>query len=398
MQEVLEIVSFHKGRPLQILVTDPNFMGDAKRVDRLCDLLQRYKLDVKFSVMTRVDAVARHPRLVEKMCDNRILSYELGFESSNQRDLNNSRKGVTVDMQREAVRILRDCGADVSGTFMIGLPGQTEQEIRRLPVYAKEIGVMNCGFGIATPFPGTEFHNNLDGKGLIIERDWTKYDLMHSVFRLEGLDRKRLDELETYCMVRFCTLNTLLDNLSVLQKRSGKKISLRDFLKDIMGKIEFGKNAGGDLRKGEFENHLKVALEAMVDAEAEEEERRIDACNVVEISRFLDTLGAQKMQCTLNHKKLRPISYIIRTAKSSKSTVKYTKAIFGKERDATISVDIDLNDLIQSVNDDLSLDWMRIFVFLVKSARTVKGLWNTARLFTALAIELSYPHMKRSNK
>ena len=395
MEELLEIASFHKGRPLHVFVTDPNFMGDPEKVDRLCGLLQRYKLDLILSVMTRVDAIVRHPGLVEKMCNNGILYYELGFESSNQRDLNGTKKCITTDMQKKAVKILRDNGVTVSGTFVIGLPGQTEQEIKQFPVYAKEIGVMNCAFGIATPFPGTEFHKVLDEKGLIVERDWNKYDEMHSVFRLDGLSGKRLEELETYCMARFWTLNTMVDNLKVLQKRSGKRVSLIDFIKDIMAKVEFGKDAGGDLRKEEFDGHLKTVLEAMVDAEANEEQRRIDIGSVVEISRFLNFLGTQKMQFTLNYKELTPISYIVKTTKSSKSTVKYIKMISGKEDDATISVDIDLNELMNSVNDDLSLNPMRTFVFLLESVGSIKGLWNMLRLCTASAIELGHTYLKR---
>ena len=395
MEELLEIASFHKGRPLHVFVTDPNFMGDPEKIDHLCDLLQRHKLDLILSVMTRVDAIVRHPDLVEKMCDNGIIDYELGFESSNQRDLNGTKKCITVDMQKEAVKILRDNGVTVSGTFVIGLPGQTEQEIKQFPVYAKEIGVMNCAFGIATPFPGTEFYNILDEKRLIVERDWNKYDEMHSVFRLDGLSRKRLEELETYCMARFWTLNTLLDNLRILQKRSGKKLSLRDFLEGIIAKVEFGKDAGSDLMKEGFDDHLRAVLDAMLDAQAKEEQMGTDIGGVVEISRFLDILGAQKMQFTINYEDLTPISYVIRTTKSSKSTVKYIKMISGKEDGATISVDIDLNELMTTVNDDLSLNPMRTCVFLLKSVGSIKGFWNTLRLFTASAIELGHAYMKR---
>jgi hypothetical protein len=45
-------------------------------------------------------------------------------------------------------------------------------------------------------------------------------------------------------------------------------------------------------------------------------------------------------------------------------------------------VDIDLNELIQSVNHDLSLNSMKASVFLLKSVRTIKGLWNTLGLLT----------------
>ncbi|MBE0511808.1 radical SAM protein [Candidatus Bathyarchaeota archaeon] len=400
MEELLEVVSFHNGKPLQILVVDPNFMGNPETIDRLCDLLHKNKLDIRFSVMTRVDSVAKHPRLIKKMCDNGILDYELGIESPNLRDLKNTRKGITLEMQRKAMKILRDNGANVSGTFVIGLPGQTEEEIKQFPVYAKEIGLMNAAFGITTPFPGTEFHNNFDKKGLIVERDWTKYDEMHSVFRLNGMSRKRLEELQTYCMARFWTLNTFIDRVKVLRKRSDKKVSLEYFIEDIVGKVRFGRNAGCDLRKKEFENHLNAVLEAIVDAESEEKERKIDMHDVIEMSRFLGILGSQKIQCAFIYKEQPPVSYIIKTKSGSSGTVEYTKTVSGKQNDATINIDIDLNGAINSIDDNLSLILIRTCISLIKSARNVKGVWNVFRLFAAIGIDcaVTFLHENMKNK
>lgn len=389
IKELYEIVSFHNGKPLQILATDPYFMGDPKRIDHFCNLLQKHRLDIIFSVMTRVDSIVRYPELVKKMCDSGILSYELGFESPNQNDLDNVKKGITLDMQRKAVKILKDNNANVSGTFVIGLPGQTEEEIKQFPAYAKKIGLMNAAFGIATPFPRTEFYDKLEKDNLIFERDWTKYDEMHSVFKLNSLSAKRLEELETYCMARFWTLNTFLDRARVLQKRSGKKMTLKDFVEDIIGKITFGKNAGCDLRKGEFENHLKAVLEAIVDAESEEKTRKIRMHDVIEMSRFLGFLGSQKIQGTFIYKEQPPVSYIIKTTSSSSNAVRYVKTISGKQDDATIDISIDLNDLINSVNDDLSFNLIGIFIFLAKSARSLKGVWNAFRLFAAISMDFA---------
>lgn len=397
MKELLEIVSFHNGKPLQILVVDPNFIGDPERIDLLCDLLHEHKLDIRFSVMTRADNVAKYPQLIIKTCDNGFLDYELGIESPKLKDLKNTRKGITLELQRKAVKILRDNGASVSGTFIIGLPGQTEGEIKQFPVYAKGLGLMNAAFGIATPFPGTDFYNNLDEKGLIVERDWTKYDEMHSVFRLSGISRKRLEELETYCMARFWTLNTLLDRAEILQKRLGKKMALKDFVEDIIQKVAFGRNAGSDMRKGEFENHLKAVLEAIVDAESEEE-RKIGVHNVIEMSRFLGILGSQKIQLTFTCKEQLPVSYIMKTRSSSSCTVEYIKTISGKQDDATISVNIDLNDVINSVNDDLSFNPIGSLIFSVRSARSLKGVWNVFRLCAAVGIDFAVTFLDEKAK
>jgi len=389
IKELFEIIAFHNGKPLQIFVTDPHFMGDPKRIDHLCDLLQKNGLNIVFSVMTRVDGVARYPELIRKMCKSGILSYELGFESPNQKDLNDVKKGITLSMQRKAVKILRDNGANVSGTFVIGLPGQSEEEIKQFPVYAKKIGLMNCAFGIVTPFPRTEFYDSLEKDGLIIERDWTKYDEMHSVFKLNPLSAEGLEELESYCMARFWTLNTFLDRARVLHKRSGDNISLKDFIGEIIAKIKFARNAGYDLREGELEDHIKVVLGAIVDAETEEKERKICMHDVIEMSRFLKILGQQTIQITLRHDS-QVVSYVIKTTNRS---VDYIKTISGKLDIGTIDINIDLDEAIHLLND-YSLFNLMNYISLLKQARNISGILNVLRLCAALTIDLGCSYLK----
>ena len=68
--EIDEIVKLHSNHPLQISITDPNFMGrtknDAERIFQLCDLLEDRDYDLSFSILVRADMVARNPQLVKK--------------------------------------------------------------------------------------------------------------------------------------------------------------------------------------------------------------------------------------------------------------------------------------------------------------------------------------------
>lgn len=389
LKELFEIIAFHNGKPLKILVTDPHFMGDPKRVERLCDLLQKHELDIVFSVMTRVDSITRHPELIRKMCNCGILSYEMGFESSNQKDLNGVKKGITLSMQRKAVKILRNNSADACGTFVIGLPDQSEEDIKQFPVYAKEIGLMNCSFGIVTPFPGTEFYEGLKKDDLIIERDWTKYDEMHSVFKLNLLTGRRLEELESYCFARFWTLNMFIDKAAVLQKRSDYKISLKNFIDDIIAKVMFGMSAGLDLRERELADHIQTFLSAIVDAETEEKERKIGMHTVIEMSRFLKILGPQTIQITLRYKS-QTVSYVIKTTNKS---VDYIATISGKQGGATIDINVDLDEVLDSINGYSAFNLLS-YVFLLKKAVNINGLLNGLRLGIALTTDLAYSYLK----
>ena len=389
IDELAEIIDYHNGKPLNILATDPHFIGDPKIVDRFCDLLEQQKFDVKFSVMTRVDSVARNPELVKKMCDNGIFSYELGFESPNPRDLKAVKKGTTIEAQREAVKILRENGANVSGTFVIGLPGHTEEEIKQFPVYAKEIGLVNAAFGIATPFPGTEFYENLDKDGLIFENDWTKYDEMHSVFKLNPLTSARLEELESYCMARFWTLKTLLDGTKVRQKRTNSKLSLKQFLDDVFVKLSFIKSAGFDLREQTTYDHLKVVMDAIIDAEKEEKNRNIQAHDILEMSTFLKILGSQTLQITMSYDDTIISYYIITSSKS----VDRVEAISGIRDNASININVDLEGSIDSFKPDAQFNPMNLF-FIFKQARGFNDIWNLMRLSAAITIDLGGSYLK----
>ena len=390
MKELNEIVSFHKGRKLQILVTDPHFIGDPKRIDRLCDLLQEHKLDITFSVMTRVDSITNHPNLVKKMCDSGILSYEMGFESSSQKDLNYVGKGTTLDMQKEAVKILRGCGADVSGTFVIGLPDHDEKMIKQLPVYAKDIGLMNCAFGIVTPFPGTKFYEKLEINGLIFERDWTKYDEMHSVFTVNSLNPRKLEELQSYCMARFWTLNTLLDRARILNRRSNGKMSLRNFMQDTVSKAKFARNAGYDLRPHKIRDHMGIFLNAIEDAEVEENERDIYMHDIIEMSTFLQILGPQLIQLSLVFGE-QVVSYVVSTDNKG---VEYLRLIRGKKDDPSIGIVINLDEITIHSFNVYSLLNPANYVSTLKKIEGRRGTLNFFRLCFALAINLSYSYVK----
>ena len=383
MKELLEIVSFHKEKPLSILVTDPNFMGSPKRVDRLCDLLHQYKLDIKFSVLVRADSVVRNPELIEKMCENGILSYEMGIESPKAEDLKNIRKNITVEIQEKAAKILGDNGAWAGGTFVIGLPGQTEEEIKRFPLYAKKIGLTGAAFGVATPFPGTEFYRDIAQQGLIVERDWTRYDEMHAVFELKNVSRKRLEELATYCHARFWTLDALIEQARVSLK-SGRKVSLEDFIGGILNAVRFGWNTTADLQTENLLTHRRIAADAGADPCVEEYTREVGVHNIIEFPQFLfKVLGEQTIQCTIKSEGVPITSYIIKT---TAGTVEYVKAVSGRLEDATINLDVDLNDLDLSMGNNSNRELLKNCIRATISLSGIDEMWHRTRLVAAIGL------------
>jgi anaerobic magnesium-protoporphyrin IX monomethyl ester cyclase len=383
MKEIIEIVNSRDGRPVNIMFTDPNFIGYPDRVSRLCDLLLESKLNVRFHAILRPNIMATQPELVKKMCDAGILWYEMGIESPNLKDLKQTKKGISNKIHREAVRNIRANGGSAGGTFVIGLPDQTEEEIRQFPAYAKEIGLMAAAFGIATPFPGTEFYEDLDEQGLIFETNWDKFDEMHSVYRTKHVPKERVEELATYCMAKFWNIDVFLDRAHVSQKRTGRKQALMEFAHERAVDFRFISNNGVKLQKSNFGSHIKTFLDAYPDPRVEAYTRKIGVHNIIEMSRFLRILGPNTVQCTLRFDDT-CVSFIFKT---TSRTVDYIRAIHGRQEDSTVNFDIDLKWLSAPSQKSI-IKTMQNFISIISHDLSVKKLWNTFRFFLAVGTEI----------
>jgi radical SAM superfamily enzyme YgiQ (UPF0313 family) len=389
MDEIIELAKFHENKPVSVMFADPNFIGNPKNVERLCDLIMERDLNLEFGALVRADMMAYSPQVVRKMCQAGIVKFEMGIESPNVKDLKSTRKGIAIKSHKQAVKNIRENGGRAGGTFVIGLPDQLEDEIKTFPVYAKEIGLTAAAFGIATPFPGTEFYAELDKKGLIFETNWDNFDEMHNVFKANYLTKETIEELATYCMAKFWNIDTFIDHELVYQKRTLRKKPIVDFIKERTLNLGFMANNGNELQKGNFDKHVKTFLEAYVDSRVEAYTRTIGVHEVLEISKFLRILGPQKVQCTLSLGNV-TVSFVFKT---TSTTVRYIQVIRGRVHDATINLDVDLHWLTQPSVSNL----LKTPGYLFKNNLSIKKLWCTFRLLVAVGTELLASNLQTSS-
>jgi len=330
--------------------------------------------------MVRADDMAGNPEIVKKMCETGIDTFEMGIESPNLKDLKSTRKGTTTRVHRDAVRNIRESGGRPGGTLVIGLPDQTGEEIEAFPVYAKEIGLTAAAFGVATPFPGTEFYQELDRQGLIFETNWDNFDEMHSVYRTRHLSKEKIEELATYCMAKFWNIDTFIDQEKIFQKVTRKKKPLIAFIRERLLNVGFLFSNGMTLQKSNFGQHIKIFLRAYADPRVESYTRKVGVHNVLEMSRFLRILGPQTFQCTLSFEDT-IVSFVFKT---TKNTVEYIRVIQGKQDHATIGFDVNLKLL----SEPSSSKMIKSLFLLSSHDLSINRLWNVFRLFVAAGTEV----------
>jgi radical SAM superfamily enzyme YgiQ (UPF0313 family) len=117
------------------------------------------------------NAKANVPRETLKvMKENGLRLLLVGFETGDQRILNNIRKGTRVD---RAIEFMQDChrfGIRVHGTFIVGLPGETRDSIERTIEFAKTIDPYSLQVSLAAPYPGTELYRQATENGWFAKR------------------------------------------------------------------------------------------------------------------------------------------------------------------------------------------------------------------------------------
>ncbi|RLI01114.1 hypothetical protein DRO38_05545 [Candidatus Bathyarchaeota archaeon] len=185
-------------------------------------------------------------------------------------------------------------------------------------------------------------------------------------------------------MIRFWTIDALIEQ-AALGVRDGNRMDMKDFMHDLSNKMLFARNAGDGFLNGNSGNTIKAIMEALRDSCNDKCNGNTRMHEVVEMSKLLRILGNQTIQCTLKAKGAPQVSYIVKTTKTG---IEYIKTVLGKQDNATINLDIDLDLMISDINDGAgTIQQIRPYTQMLMSSKNTMQAVNTIRLFAALGTE-----------
>jgi radical SAM superfamily enzyme YgiQ (UPF0313 family) len=152
-------------------IVDANFAHDARRVEKICDLLIQRDIRRLLCCEIRINALSRSAELVKKMERAGFFLFMIGIEAADDGVLNSLKKGYSVKMCRRAFENLSRTHIVTFGNFVIGVPGQTRADMLHVADYARELGVDFISPNKLYAYPETPFC------------DWV---LQHPGYRIEG--------------------------------------------------------------------------------------------------------------------------------------------------------------------------------------------------------------------
>jgi len=125
----------------------------------------------KLGVTWSCNAKANVPRkTLEILKANGLRLLLVGYESGNQKILNNMKKGVRLDFARKFTQDCHDLGILIHGCFIVGLPGETRDTIKETMAYDKEIDPKTIQVSLPATYPGTFLYKQA------MENGWLQTD------------------------------------------------------------------------------------------------------------------------------------------------------------------------------------------------------------------------------
>lgn len=200
----------------EIRFFDDLFTANKQRVVDICDELKKRNIQISWSCESRVNTIT--PELLKIMKEGGCWAISYGIESGTQEVLDALNKGITLDQIKTAVKLAKDAGLTVRGYFMIGLPTENVETIKRTIKFATKLDLDHAVFSLFSPYPGTELFKNIEKYGIIKAKNWDEYmDLgQNPPFIPHGMTSK---QLERYYKLAYLSFYLRPRNLLAIIKR-----------------------------------------------------------------------------------------------------------------------------------------------------------------------------------
>ncbi len=223
---------------------DDQFTFHRQRVVDFTKLMIQKPLGMTFNCAIRAEHV--DDELIGQMKQAGCWMMSLGIETGDPDLLAQHRQNPDLQMLADTIRLIKKHGIRVKGLMMVGLPGETEQSIKRSMDYIFNLPIDDLNVAKFTPFPGSPLYENIHQLGTFNE-DWAQMDCMGFQFVTNGMTEKRLEELfSEFYRTHFHRKEVLLGYVAMLWKSPH---SWWRFVKNLGGFLSFvkrGKRLSGD--------------------------------------------------------------------------------------------------------------------------------------------------------
>jgi radical SAM superfamily enzyme YgiQ (UPF0313 family) len=188
IKEIKEVLS--KYRSPKILFHDDTFTLNKKW---LSEFAEKYPKEIRLPYIANGRVETLNEDIIQLLKSSGCIELKIGVESGNEKI---RREVLKRNMSNEqiinAFRLCRKYGILATSFNMIGIPGESEKEIKDTIELNKKIKPFRMGVSIFRPYKGTELYNLCKKNGWISNRKVVSYFEEESILDLPTISHKRL--------------------------------------------------------------------------------------------------------------------------------------------------------------------------------------------------------------
>ena len=156
-----------------VYFVDDVFTVHKKRVKKILRMMIDEKLEMKWKCEARADHL--DDEICELMKKAGCQRVKIGFESGSDRILKQVKKLETRDEMMKGAKMLRRAGVPFTGYFMVGFPGETDDDVKETIDFAKKTQADFYSLSVLSPYYGTEIYDQLMSNGHALDKQPWEY-------------------------------------------------------------------------------------------------------------------------------------------------------------------------------------------------------------------------------
>ena len=184
--------------------SDDTFSFSDKRIEEFCEEVKRRKLSFKWTSNMRIRDITDHKiALMKSAGAYRVF---VGIETVNSRTQATINKGLNKDMISEKIAILHKYNMEFHASFILGNPGDTEDDINNTIAFVNQIKPTLVTYNLLKVYPGLDLYKHPEKYGIILDDPYWYEKDDWSVKAIAGtvdLPPHRLEQLEKKCLFSF---------------------------------------------------------------------------------------------------------------------------------------------------------------------------------------------------
>jgi len=200
IEDIKELIKKYKIKGLQF--RDPIFGLDKNQLFQFIELMKKNNIKIKFGIETRLDLLDKE--ILKKLFEIGLSNINIGIETVDDNIAKiNKRKLTEIKHQEEIINYCNKIGIKVSAFYILGFINDTKDNIKRTIEYAIKLNTNVAQFCISCPYPGTGFYNEIKSKGLLLEKDFEKFNSVELVFKHNNLSKKKILKLQQHAFKKY---------------------------------------------------------------------------------------------------------------------------------------------------------------------------------------------------